>query len=64
MNLAAYLYKFGKMCVCVCGKGGGGEVTYVQLPPHTSLVGTEVNNRTVQFNKMPQAILKQVGKRV
>jgi hypothetical protein len=47
------------MCVCV---EGGGEVTYVLFPPHTFPVGKEVNNRTVQLNKMLQISLKQVGK--
>jgi len=49
--------------VCVCVEGGG-EVTYILFPPHTSLVGKEVNNRTVQNNKMPQTSLKQVVKTV
>lgn len=45
------------MCVCV---EGGGEVTYVLFPPHPSLVGKEVNNRTVQLNKLPQTVLSRL----
>jgi len=48
----------------MCVWRGGGEVTYVLFPPHASLIGKEVNSRTVQLNKMPQTSLKQVGKTV
>jgi hypothetical protein len=63
MTVAAYLYKFGKIGKNVCVEGGG-KFTYVLFPPHTSLTGKEVNNRTVQFNKMPQTSLKHIGKTV